>query len=519
MDVTRVKASEGGAKCVRLAHSALWPHRKTNMQMTEHPIKSVRRAGVPLVALETADPAMAIAAIRRALNGKGDAMPVMQWDIVRGLIGVNDAGAQVCSEMDASPINTGNPTECLTLLQKLPQDSIVFWHNGHRYLDNVSVIQGLWLLRDTLKAIHGTVILLGPAFTLPAELKHDVVVLSEALPSQEEIDRIVASICADAGVTVPEDSNKVSDALLGLSAFAAEQCLAMSIGKDGIDRAGLWERKRKTIEQTKGLSVWRGGESFSAIGGCDNVKGFMRDIMAGRKAPRATVFIDEIEKSLAGTGGDTSGVSQDYLGQLLSFMQDKGAAGCIFIGPPGAAKSVVAKASGNEANVPTIQLDLGGMKGSLVGQSEQTLRTALQVVDAVSQGQMLFIATCNSFGNLPPELKRRFTLGTFFFDLPDLTERDLIWKIYRAKYEIGSDPTPSDTGWTGAEIKQCCEIAWRLRRSLVEAAKFIVPVAKSAAETIQRLREQANGKFISASYSGLFKYSAQAAPTGRKLGD
>ena len=63
MDVTRVKASEGGAKCVRLAHSALWPHRKTNMQMTEHPTKSVRRAGVPLVALETADPAMAIAAI------------------------------------------------------------------------------------------------------------------------------------------------------------------------------------------------------------------------------------------------------------------------------------------------------------------------------------------------------------------------------------------------------------------------------------------------------------------------
>jgi len=53
------------------------------------------------------------------------------------------------------------------------------------------------------------------------------------------------------------------------------------------------------------------------------------------------------------------------------------------------------------------------MKGSLVGESERRLRAALSVVDAVSQGQALFIATCNSIGALPPELRRRFTLGTF----------------------------------------------------------------------------------------------------------
>jgi hypothetical protein len=28
---------------------------------------------------------------------------------------------------------------------------------------------------------------------------------------------------------------------------------------------------------------------------------------------------------------------------------------------------------------------------------------------------MLFIATSNSIASLPPELRRRFTLGTFFF--------------------------------------------------------------------------------------------------------
>jgi hypothetical protein len=44
-------------------------------------------------------------------------------------------------------------------------------------------------------------------------------------------------------------------------------------------------------------------------------------------------------------------------------------------------------------------------------------------VDAVAQeGRMLFIATCNSIASLPPELRRRFTLGTFFFDLPTALE-------------------------------------------------------------------------------------------------
>jgi AAA+ superfamily predicted ATPase len=111
-------------------------------------------------------------------------------------------------------------------------------------------------------------------------------------------------------------------------------------------------------------------------------------------------------------------------------MQDNSASGVIFIGPPGSAKSMVAKAAGTEAGVPTIQLDLGAMRGSLVGQSESQVRSALKVITAVASGKTLWIATCNSIGNLPPELRLRFTLGTFFFDLPAAAERDRIWNIY-----------------------------------------------------------------------------------------
>jgi SpoVK/Ycf46/Vps4 family AAA+-type ATPase len=223
------------------------------------------------------------------------------------------------------------------------------------------------------------------------------------------------------------------------------------------------------------------------------------------------VFLDEIEKSLAGAKGDLSGVSQDSLGSLLAYMQDHTCAGVIFIGPPGSAKSMVAKAAGNEAGIPTIQFDLGATRGSLVGQSEAQLRTALKVITAVSSGNSLWIATCNSIASLPPELRRRFTLGTFFFDLPASAERDRIWNIYLKKFAVGSEgELPPDDGWTGAEIKQCCENAWRMNCTLSEAAQFVVPVSRSAAEEIEKLRSQADGRFLSASCTGVYRKSQRA---------
>ena len=57
---------------------------------------------------------------------------------------------------------------------------------------------------------------------------------------------------------------------------------------------------------------------------------------------------------------------------------------------------------------------------------------------------------------------RRFTLGTFFFDLPDAVEREAIWKVYLAKSQFSDAARehPNDEGWTGAEIKECCRKAW-----------------------------------------------------------
>lgn len=205
-----------------------------------------------------------------------------------------------------------------------------------------------------------------------------------------------------------------------------------------------------------------------------------------------------------------SGVKAEMTGTILSWMQDEEADGVICLGPAGAAKSAVAKATGNTAGRPTIALDFSGLQHSLVGSSGEFLRTALQIIKAVSGGRSLWIATCNSVASLPTELMRRFSQGRYFFDLPDLDEQTVIWDIYRRKYNLGDklDLSGFDyAGWTGAEIKTCCMKSYRQGISLKEAAAQIVPIAISDAEKLDQLRQMAGGKFLSAAKPGPYIYT------------
>jgi len=144
-------------------------------------------------------------------------------------------------------------------------------------------------------------------------------------------------------------------------------------------------------------------------------------------------------------------------GTILTYMQDREADGAVFIGPAGAAKSAAAKATGGTAGIPTIAFDLPAMESSLVGAATERLRTALQIIDAVSQGRMLFIATCNSIASLPPDMRRRFTLGTFFFDLPsdDSVHKSLDVRRhqYLRKSEAGSGTL--HRAWEVISLAEC----------------------------------------------------------------
>ena len=137
------------------------------------------------------------------------------------------------------------------------------------------------------------------------------------------------------------------------------------------------------------------------------------------------------------------------------------------------------------------------------------------------ESEVYVIATCNDISKLPPEFSRaeRFD-GIFFLDLPGTAEKRVIWNLYLDQFEFDQDqPLPLDDQWTGAEIRACCRLAALLDVPLKEAARQIVPVAVTAAESVERLRTWATGRCLSAEQPGLYSRSTdcdgRAAPQGR----
>lgn len=496
-------------------------------------VKAARKVSTPLVGITTADqPATVAALVRSYTNGKPP--PMLQHDVIRGLIALNDPGAQARAKLvdgdgPALPgvVPLQSPAECLSKAAELPARAILCVLNASRLLDDAAIVQAICNLRDLFKADSRTLILLAPALALPAELVQDILVIDERLPTEDEIRSIIdqelqnatASLPTPPETPTPETLTRAVEALAGLAAFPAEQSIALTLAQGRIDVAALWARKRSVIGQTRGLSMDTARETFADIGGLNAAKTFGRALFAGRNPPRAVVRIDEIEKMLAGAAGDTSGTSQDALGTILREMEDQDWAGLIAVGPPGAAKSLYSKALATTHGAPTFALDMGAAKGSLVGQSEERIRSAMKVIKAVAGSGAFFLATCNKLDALPPELRRRFRYGLWFFDLPTSEERAAIWTINLARFGLSQTDAgdrPDDTYCTGADIRNCSELAWRLRQPLTVAAQSLVPVAVSDPGSIERLRQTAAGKFLSASYPGVYRHPStvtQAPPS------
>lgn len=486
------------------------------------------RASTPLISINCFDPEATMQAISDNLKTP-DMTAVIQWDCVNGYRPRNNKGIEaINAALQGESIEmTINPIEALRLAQMLPENTILFILNGHLFFkDNPSFLQAFWNLRDNFKSVKKAAVILTNQFILPTELQQDVLILNEKLPTEDELRHLLSDMCGefstDHNIKISkEDIENGVTALKGLSFFPAEQSIALSLKKTGLDVEELWARKIQLINDTPGLSVWKDGHKFDDLGGLPEIKARFRRIIAGRKPITVVVWIDEIEKAMAGSMGDSSGTSQDQLGVLLSEMQEKDYSGSIFVGVPGAAKSAMAKAIGNESEVLTIKLDLGEMKGQFVGLSEERIRNAMKIIEAVGGiGGAYFIATSNDIRAIKPELKRRFRSGIWFFDLPTREERELIWKIYLKKYDLGSSHKVQDEGWTGAEIENCCKMAWEECISVEEASKSIIPVSISGKAQVDMLREEANGKYASTNYPGVYNASTsgmQIQSSKRKL--
>lgn len=479
--------------------------------------KAARRVSTPIVAIETPDSAATISTVRKVLSTQ---TPVLVWDCARGLRGMNPLGEAAMGALGVDPAITVNATETLLAMENLSDLSVVFLHNFHLQVTETPVKQALWNLRDVFKVNKRMAVLLGPGFQLPSELAGDVIVLDEPLPTRAELSVILDQQHKNADLALPDDATRRAalDAIVGLSAFTAEQVSAMALTKNGVDVPRLWDRKVKAIENRDGMRVWQGAKgdtTLDELRGIDNVVDFMRQLIKA-EAFGAIVFIDEMDKALAGGMAEhtgDSGVGKDQVGTLLSYIEDTKSLGVLLAGVAGTGKTQLVKAVGAESGKPVIVFDLAGMKAGHVGESERAIRENLKVVTATAEGRVLFVGTANRTTLFTPELNRRFP-DQFFYDSPDDAGRAAIWPVYVAKNGLtaaqAAIPAGFDKGWTGAEIKRACERAALFNTTVVEAAKFIIPAAVSHRQANDNLRREASGRFLSASKPGWYEAPAAA---------
>jgi hypothetical protein len=294
--------------------------------------------------------------------------------------------------------------------------------------------------------------------------------------------------------------------------------LAMGDGT-GIDLTDAWEMKIRAVSKVKGLSMTLDGPPLSDLKGLDAIIARLNKLHNGPHPPELYVRVDEIDKMMAGLGqdggpGDNTGVAQDLHEQFLSNMENNEWIGFILAGIRGAGKTVLTQAIGRAHGVPTIAMDCGAMKGKHVGESEQAFRDSFRTIKSIGGKRVCVLATCNKLNVLPPELLRRFEQGIWYFDLLSKEERAALWPIYLKKFGHPLDSElPTDEGWTGAEIRNCCRTAYLTGDPVkVVGETGIVPVVRSDPKSVDFMRSEAESKgFLSAAYEGAYRQSIVAA--------
>ena len=78
-------------------------------------LKAARRAGTPLLAIRTADPASAIAQVSSSVAEKS---ALLQWDLMTGIRGINKAGVEVIADCFGENTTLG-PADVLAASRKL----------------------------------------------------------------------------------------------------------------------------------------------------------------------------------------------------------------------------------------------------------------------------------------------------------------------------------------------------------------------------------------------------------------
>ncbi len=415
----------------------------------------------------------------------------------------------------------------LTALQRLEAyrgEAIFVLEDFHPYFEESVVVRMLRNLLYSLRSAKKTAILLTPSFKLPHEIRDDVPQVFLALPDYEALGDLLQAVCEGRDVKVDltkEGKEKLVKSALGLTENQARSVFVKSILKHQVlDQSAIHlvlSEKQKIIKKDEVLEFFPAREKISDIGGLDNLKEWLKK--------RDKAFSDR---------------AKDY-----GLPNPKG---ILIIGVQGTGKSLTAKATSALWRLPLLRMDMGKVFGSLVGESEESIRKALLLAETISpcilwideiekgfasvvgsgdsgtsarvfgtfltwmqekEKPVFVIATGNDIANLPPELMRKGRFDEIFFvDLPTYEERMEILRVHLARvrpvirnYDVAFLAGETE-GFSGAEIEQSIVNAMYnafddgerefSTEDILRGAREVIPIAKLMSERIDKLRDWAS---------------------------
>lgn len=333
------------------------------------------------------------------------------------------------------------------------------------------------LARKIREGLDATIIIVSPTLYIPRDLEKMTTVLELELPNENEILEIVNRFVAENEIEANTKLlSEISIAFKGLTEYEIEDLLRLAVSQDGeLTQKALqiiFEQKKQMILKAGILEMIPLKETIDDIGGLEILKEWIQK--------KASVF-KNIKKAME------FGVTMPK--------------GILIVGVPGCGKSLSAKAAGKLFDVPLLRLDMGRLMGKYVGESEENMRRAIQLAEAISPcvlwvdelekafagigsggsgsevttrlfGAFLtwmqektsaafVVATANDITKLPPELMRKGRFDEIFYvSLPNENERKRIFEIHlnkRRKDDVSSidvDKLVSQTeGYSGADIE------------------------------------------------------------------
>jgi SpoVK/Ycf46/Vps4 family AAA+-type ATPase len=476
------------------------------------------RAKYPILYIVTWEEQRAVETVQAVADALG--RQLFTWSLTQGL---HPHTAQ--SRSDSAVNRLPSELEALTQVHAGPESSIFVFKDFHHYMMDSRVIRVLRDLAARLRTRSQALLIIAPVLRLPVELEKDVTVVDFGLPQFDEIEEVLETVVRAVdnkpGVSAKLDA-PTREALIkscqGLTLDEVEAVFARSlVEKKKLDVDVVLEEKKQIVRKSGLLEYYPATESLKDVGGMEFLKEWLRK--------RAQSFS---EKASA-----------------FGLPPPKG---ILLLGVQGCGKSLVAKAIASQWNLPMLRMDVGRIFGSLVGQSEENVRRAIQVAESVApcclwadelekgfagvQGSgfgdsgttarvfatfltwmqektahVFLVATANDVSQLPPELLRKGRFDEIFFiDLPDTEERRDIFEIHLRKRK--RDPKKYDTvelaqmtrAFSGAEIEQVIVAALfnafdagrdLTQDDIVAEIKDVVPLSRMMAEEIQALREWA----------------------------